>query len=232
MSAPVVFCGSLGSTRAMWDPQLAVLPEAVVVEHPGHGCAPVVDGVSADLLAQRVLDSVEGRFSFVGLSLGGVVGMRVAAQAPDRVERLVLACASTQFGEPAQWRDRAATVRRQGLGAIVDAVMGRWFTRAYGDVSRWRAMFMSVDAEGYARCCEALAGWNASSDLARIAAPTLVIAGSEDPTSPPAEGEAIAGGVAGARFVVIDGAAHLANVEFADEFNRLIQEHLWATTTG
>lgn len=222
----VVLCGSLGSTAEMWEPQLPVLRDAVVVEHPGHGRAAVVDGVDVDLLARRVLDAVEGPFSFVGLSLGATIGMRAAALAPDRVRRLVLACASTVFGEPAQWRERAATVREHGLEAIVDAIMGRWFTPAYAGVDRWRAMFLSVDREGYARCCEALAGADAADDLGRIAASTLVVAGAQDPTSPPDDARTIAAGIAGARVEVIEGAAHLANVEGADAFNRLLAEHL------
>jgi 3-oxoadipate enol-lactonase/4-carboxymuconolactone decarboxylase len=87
-------------------------------------------------------------------------------------------------------------------------------------------MFLSVDAEGYARCCEGLADWEASADLSRITAPTLVVAGSVDPTAPPEEARAIAEGIRGARLEVIDHAAHLPNVERADEFNRLLEEHL------
>ena len=222
----VVLSGSLGSTAEMWEPQAAVVRDAVVVEHPGHGAEPVVPGVDLDLLARRVLERVQGRFSFVGLSLGTAVGLRVAALAPDRVEKLVLACGSVRFGEPSQWGERAATVRADGLEAIVDAVLGRWFTASYPDVARWRAMFLSVDREGYARCCEALAGWDGTADLARISAPTLVIAGAEDPTSPPEAARVVAAGIAGARFEVVDGAAHLANVEGAATFNRLLEEHL------
>ncbi|HTR32301.1 MAG TPA: alpha/beta fold hydrolase [Gaiellaceae bacterium] len=215
----LVYSGSLGSTAAMWEPQP---PADYAFELPGHGAAPVVDGVTIDSLARTILDSVEGPFSYVGLSIGGPIGMRVAALAPERVERLVLACTSTRFGEAAQWHDRAATVRAGGLETIVDTIMGRWFTPGFGDVARWREMFLSVDREGYARCCEALAGWDGSGDLRRIEAPTLVIAGAEDPTSPPSAAEEIAALVPGARVEVIDGAAHLANVEAADAFNRLL----------
>lgn len=221
----LVLVGSLGSTREMWEPQ-AQLGADVLVELPGHGAEPVRDGVSVDSIAERVLAAVEGPLSVVGLSLGGAVAMRVAAEAPERVEKLVLACTSPDFGDPAQWLERAATVRDEGLGPIVDAVMGRWFSPAYPDVSRWREMFLSVDPEGYARCCAALAGWDGRDDLQRIEAPTLVIAGVGDPTSPPAHAEEIASLVAGARVAVIEGAQHLANVERADEFNRLVEEHL------
>jgi 3-oxoadipate enol-lactonase len=221
----VVLCGSLGSTAAMWAPQLPVLGEATVVEHPGHGAAPLIAKADVDALARRALDAVRGKLSLVGLSLGGAVALRAAALAPERVERLVVACAAPRFGPPEQWHERAATVRGQGLGVIVEAVMQRWFTPGF-DVTRWREMFLSVDAEGYARCCEGLAGWNAYGDLARIAAPTLVIAGSADPTAPPTEARAIAEGIAEARLEVIDGAAHLANVERPEEFNRLLEDHL------
>ena len=222
----VVLCGSLGSTARMWDRQRAVLVDTVSVEYPGHGAAPVtdVDGIAG--LAERVLEAAPGRFSLVGLSLGGAVGVHLAAEHPDRVERLVLACTSVRFGEPDQWRERAATVRRDGLAAIVDAVMGRWFTPEFADIEPYREMFLSVDAEGYARCCEALAGWDGAASLERIGAPTLVIAGALDPTSPPEHVREIAGRVPGARLAVIEGAAHLANVERAEEFNALLEGHL------
>jgi 3-oxoadipate enol-lactonase len=222
----VVLCGSLGSTAELWELQTPVVPDAVVVEHPGHGAAPLVDDLDLGALARRVLDAAPGRFSFVGLSLGAAVGMRVAATAPDRVDKLVLAGASARFGEAEQWVARARIVRAEGLEAIVDGVMERWFTPSYPDVARWRAMFLSADREGYARCCEALAGWDGTDDLARIAAPTLVIAGAADPTAPPAEGHAVARAVAGARFEVVDGAAHVVNVEAADSFNTLLGSFL------
>lgn len=222
----LVYCGSLGSTAAMWEPQLAAFPADHVFELPGHGAAPLRDDVTIDSLAAEILDTVDGPFSYIGLSIGGTIGMRVAAAAPERVEKLVLACTSVQFGDPAQWLERAATVRADGLEAIVDAVMGRWFTPGFPDVGRWREMFLSIDAEGYARCCEALARRNGEADLMAIAAPTLVIAGAEDPTSPPAEAAKIAALVPGARVAEIDGAAHLANIGKPEAFNRLLEEHL------
>jgi len=219
----LVYSGSLGSTAAMWEPQP---PADHVFELPGHGAAPVVDGVTIDSLARTILDSVDGPFSYVGLSIGGPIGMRVAALAPERLERLVLACTSTRFGEAAQWHDRAATVRADGLETIVDTIMGRWFTPGYGDIARWREMFLSVDREGYARCCEALALWDVRDELAGVTAPTLVIAASDDPSTPPPVVEAVAAAIPGARFATIPDAAHLANVERSAEFNRLLEEHL------
>ena len=223
----VVLCGSLGSTAAMWDPQRPVLAEheVVVIEHPGHGAAPVAEVTSVADLAARTLEQVEAhRFAFVGLSLGGAVGMQLALDVPERVEQLVLACTAARFGDPQQWLDRAATVRADGLEAIADAVLARWFV-AEPD-PRWREMFLCVDPEGYARCCEALARWDARNALASIGAPALAIAGDADPSTPPDYLRELADGIPGARLEVLQGAAHLANIERADEFNRLLEEFL------
>lgn len=230
MSGTVVLCGSLGSTSAMWDAQLPALAGRRVlrVEHPGHAQTPVSNVTDVRDLAFRVLSAVAGgeSFSFVGLSLGGAVGMQLALDAPERIERLVLASTSARFGEPAQWIARGATVRARGLGSIVDAVIARWFTPGFGDATTFRDMFVSTDREGYALCCEALARWDVREELGGIVAPTLVITGAEDPSTPPAEGELITSLVPDARFALIEGAAHLANVERADDFNRLLEEHL------
>lgn len=224
----VVLCGSLGSTAAMWDAQLpAFAGESVIrVELPGHGAEPLaeLDGISS--LAERALATTGDRVTLVGLSLGGAVAMHVAAHHPERVEQLVLACTSPRFADTVHWHERAAIVRRDGLEQMVDAVVARWFTPGFAGVDRYRAMFLSVDPEGYARCCEVLATWDGHADLGRIEVPTLVIAGSEDPTSPPAHAERIAELIPTARAVVIDAAAHLANVERPDAFNELLQEVL------
>jgi 3-oxoadipate enol-lactonase len=226
MTGTVVLCGSLGSTAAMWDTQRRALAGRKVVrlEYPGHGDQPLrsLDGI--DDLAAQAAAAVDGPFAFVGLSLGGAVGMRVAAEHPGRVERLVLACTSPRFGEAAQWHERAALVRSKGLAAIVDAVLARWFAPGFGEEPAYREMFLSVDPEGYARCCEVLAGWDGAADLARVSCPTLVIAGADDPVSPPRDAMTIAAQVASARVEVIDGAHHLANVERPETFNRLLEE--------
>jgi 3-oxoadipate enol-lactonase len=220
----VVLCGSLGATSAIWDAQAPVLHGVVRVDHPGHDGEPPADVRTVADLAARVLDQTGGRFSFVGLSLGGAVGMQLALTAPERLDKLVLACTSARFGEPAQWTERAALVRDEGLDAIVDAVLARWFTTR-APVG-FREMFLSTDRESYARCCDALARWDVREDLGPIEAPTLVIAAEQDPSTPPEHGELIASRIPGARFEVIPHAAHLANVERAGEFNRLLEEFL------
>jgi 3-oxoadipate enol-lactonase len=225
----VVLCGSLGAPAAMWDPQLPALDGRTVVrvDHPGHGGAPVAEVHDVGDLARHVLERAgDGRFSFVGLSLGGAIGMQLALEAPERLDRLVLVSTATRFGAPEQWLDRAATVRAEGLGAIVDAVLARWFTPSFGEVDAYRELFLDTDPEGYARCCEALSRFDVRRALGAVDVPTLAVAATEDPTTPPAVVEELSRSIQGTRFEVIAGAAHLVNVERPDEFNRLLEEFL------
>jgi 3-oxoadipate enol-lactonase len=227
----VVLCGSLGSSAAMWDAQVPALKGAgldvVCIEHPGHGGMPVEPVADVADLAGGVLARVDAeRFSLVGLSLGGAVGMRLALDAPERIDRLVLLCTSASFAPAEVWRERAALVRAEGLEPVVDTILARWFSPAFPDVRRFREMFLATDPEGYARCCDALVAWDARDQLERIEAPTLCVAGTDDPSTPPAELESIASRIPGARLEVVAGARHLANVERPDEVNRLLLEHL------
>jgi 3-oxoadipate enol-lactonase len=216
----LVLVGSLGSTTRMWEPQLPRLRElrVVRVDLPGHGGSPVPDApFDIEEIADAVCALAGGPASYCGVSLGGIVAMCIAANGD--VDRLVLACTKPSFPPPEQWDERAALVRRDGLAAIVDAVLARWFV---GEPPAWaRAMFLSIDAEGYARCCEALRDADLSHHLDRIVAPTLVVGGREDPSVTPAELEMLPG-----RHVVIAGAAHLASAERPDEFNDALLAHL------
>jgi 3-oxoadipate enol-lactonase len=226
----VVLCGSLGATHAMWEAQTAVLSDrfrVVAVDHPGHCDEPLAEIRDVSDLAERVLARIDGRFSFAGVSLGGAIGMRLALDAPERIQRLALLCTSARFGPPEMWRERAALVRAEGLVPLVDTVLERWFTPPFADLRRYREMFLSTEPEGYARCCDALAHWDVRDELGRIAVPTLVVSGADDPSTPPAEhGAVIAAGIPGARHEIVPAARHLANVQHADEVNRLLVEHL------
>jgi 3-oxoadipate enol-lactonase len=225
----VVLSGSLGATSEMWDAQAEALRgvEVVRVEHPGHNAVPMEDVRDVAGLARCVLDLVEAeRFSFVGLSLGGAVGMHVALEAPRRVERLVLAATSARFGTAETWDERIALVASGGMAAVADAVLPRWFTPAFGDVQRFRAMLVSTPPDVYVRYCEILREYDVRGRLGAITASTLAIAGAEDPTSPPEHLEAIAAEIAEAGVVVIANGAHLVNVERAREFNDALLAHL------
>ncbi|MFC8178842.1 3-oxoadipate enol-lactonase [Rhodococcus sp. NPDC057297] len=236
-SRTAIFIGSLGSTRSMWDPQVRTLSDiadVVAVDLRGHGASPTPEGpytvadLAGDVLA--VADRLGRReFHVVGLSLGGAVAQWIAVHHPQRVASLTLLCTSARFGEPQGWTDRAATVRASGTESIADAVLSRWFTAEFdADRTGYRDMIVSTPDEGYAACCEALAEWDNRAELAGIAAPTLVIAGQEDPATTPDDLRVIADGVPHSSFHVLSPAAHLANVEQADTVSGLIVVHVSA----
>ena len=194
-----------------------------------------VEELAGDLL--DLLDELElERVSLCGLSIGGMVGMALAAASPERVERLVLACTSAGFGTPDAWLERARVVRETGLESIADELVGRWFTPRFREaqpatVARFRTMLVETPREGYAACCQGLADWDFHGELARIVAPTLVIVAAEDPSTPPPHGEAIARAT-GAELVRLDDAAHLANVEQSEAFSRALLRHLEQTVAA
>jgi 3-oxoadipate enol-lactonase len=158
-----------------------------------------------------------------------MVGMWLAINAPDRIDRLALVCTSAYLPE-GNWVERAAQVRTHGIASIADAVVSRWFTATFLATSPvaadFRTMLTACPDEGYAGCCEAIAGMDQRGSLPAITAPTLVIAGADDPATPPPHGETIAAAVAGAQLVVLHNAAHLANVERADDVTALIAAFL------
>ena len=235
--------GSLGTTLAMWRPQVAELASSrrvVAFDHRGHGGSPVPPGPYAiEDLARDVLALMDHlaleRVAYCGLSIGGMVGMWLAANAPERLDRLVLLCTAAHLPATADaYRERAALVRGAGtVEPVADAVVERWLTPGWaaahpGERDRLRAMVAATPAEGYAGCCEAVAAMDLREELPQIAAPTLVVAGAQDPATPPEHGERIAAAISGARFETVSPAAHLASVEQAGPITRLITHHLEA----
>ncbi|MDZ5445089.1 3-oxoadipate enol-lactonase [Micromonospora sp. 4G57] len=237
--APVLVLGSsLGTTGAMWAPQLAGLAaryRVIRYDHLGHGRSAVPPGpYGIDLLGREVLSLLDDldapRVHYAGLSLGGMVGMWLAAHAPDRVDRLALLCTSASLGPAEGWRQRAATVRAAGLEAIADAVVARWFTPAFAEsrprlVAEHQARLTATPAAGYAGCCEAIAAMDLRADLAKVPSPTLVIAGADDPATPVEHAARIVERIPAARLAVINHAAHLANVEQPEQVGKLLLEH-------
>jgi 3-oxoadipate enol-lactonase len=235
----LVFSNSLGSTTWMWERQAAALGEhfdVVRYDHRGHGRSPVppepydLADLGADALA--LLDRLgAARVHWCGLSLGGMVGMWLAINAPERIDRLVLCCTAAKLGPPEMWADRAATVRAQGVDAIADAGLERWLTDGFRErepetTAQVRAMLASTPAQGYAGCCGVIERMDQLDELGTIEAPTLVVSGAQDPATPPEHGERIASAVRGARMEVIEDCAHLAAVEQPETISQLIAGHL------
>ncbi len=236
--APVVaFSNSIGATHRMWDAQAEALAGQYRVlryDTRGHGGSPVVAGPAtiealADDLA-GLLDALQvERAHVVGLSLGGMTAQSLAARRPGRVHGLVLMATAAYM--PDGWDARAAAVRSQGMGAIVDAVLTRWFTPGFRAshpemVAPHRERFVAMDPEGYAACCAAIGAMDLRPSNAAITAPTLIVAGADDPATPVPMMEEIRGRIPDAELVVLPRAAHILAVERADAVNAHLQAFL------
>jgi 3-oxoadipate enol-lactonase len=242
---PVLVLGnSLGTSSVLWQRQLPALARRfrlVRYEHPGHGPAggefsPAPPGpYTIAELGFGVLAALDrlgvARAGYCGVSLGGMIGMWLAATAPERIAGLALCCTSAYLPPAQMWRERAEAVRAGGTHVVADHAAGRWFTPAFAAAepavtAEFTAGLAATQPDGYAGCCEAIAAMDLRPRLAAITAPTLVIAGADDPATPPWHGALIAAAIRGARLRVIRGGAHLANVSQAGEVSAALVQHL------
>lgn len=235
-TAPPLLLGpSLGTSTALWDavaPELSTTHRVIRWDLPGHGKSPadlIGRGATVADLASLVLALADSlgidRFAYAGVSLGGAVGLHLAAHHPDRVQGLAVICSSAHFGDGARWAERAALVRREGLADLAEGAPGRWFTPGFtvpGLVDDHR----TTDPDAYAACCDALAAYDIRESLATITAPTLVVAGREDPATPPAHAREIADAVPGASLTELAGASHLAPAERPEAVIAALRTHL------
>ena len=237
--APVILLGgALGSARQMWRAQVDALSDrfrVVAFDHRGHGDSEVPDGpytmaeLGADVIG--LLDELgAGQASYAGISLGGMVGLWLAENAPERFGRFVLMCAEAVPGAgPRAGHERAALVRAEGTAAIADAAIGRWFRPGYADtetVAAIKQQILDTPDEGYAGCIEALAEMDLRPGLGEITAPVLMIGAEHDESVPAENVLATAQKIPGARFELIEDAAHLIAVSHAGRVTELIAEHL------
>jgi 3-oxoadipate enol-lactonase len=170
------------------------------------------------------------RAVFCGLSLGGLIGIWLGANAPNRFAGLVLANTALHFPPPSLWKERATSVRTGGMAPFVKPTLDRWFTRRFQETAPARVaeieqMLRSTTAEGYAACCEVLADEDMSPQANRIACPVLVIAGEHDPSTPPSCGAEIVAAIARSDMITLD-AAHISSVEAADGFAIIVREFI------
>ena len=237
--APVlVLSNSLGTAMAMWEDQVVALSQRFRVlryDTRGHGASSVMPGdYSLDRLGRDVVELLDGlgveKAHFCGLSLGGMTGQWLAIHAPERIDRLVIANSSSFMGPPESWQQRMATVREHGMSAITQAVLDRWFTPAFAasaapGLARTREQLLATSPDGYAACCAAIRDMDLCPVVHLVSRPTLVIAGTLDPATPPDHAEGVATAIAGARLVALE-AAHLSNIEQPEGFTGALLDFL------
>jgi 3-oxoadipate enol-lactonase len=230
--APVlILSNSLGTTLHMWDGQVGPLTKhfrLVRFDRRGHGKSGLPKGpylmemLGRDVLA--IMDALSiNKANWCGLSMGGMEGMWLGANTPERFERLVLSNTSSFFPDKKGWNDRLALVRANGVPAFAAPNMERWFTKGFRErdpqaIERIREMFAATPLDGYIACGEAVRDMDHRELLPRVKNPTLVIIGRHDPATTPDAGEYIAKNIPGAEHFMID-AAHISNVEQPQQFN-------------
>lgn len=237
---PLVLGPSLGTSLAVWDRQLPGLARDHQVlrwDLPGHGgSAPGLlpaDGSAtvADLAAHvlRLADARDwARFGYAGISLGGAVGLYLAVHHPHRLTSLTLVCSAARFGEPAAWHQRAAQVREHGTGPLEAPSAKRWFSPSGRPDDRLLTDLRAADPHAYAACCDALATFDLRQALSQVRVDTLVVAGRDDPATPPALARELADGIPGAELTELPHAGHLATVDQPDRVTRALRAHLGA----
>ena len=229
--APVLMLSnSLGTTLHMWDPQVAQLTRhfrLVRYDRRGHGKSGVPAGpynmemLGRDVLA--ILDALKiDKINWCGLSMGGMVGMWLGANAPQRINRLILSNTSCYMADKEIWNGRIRTIREKGLEAIVGGTMERWFTANFRErdpkaIAWMTEMFLSTKPEGYIGCGEAVRDMDHREIIKSITAPTMIIAGRHDPATTVEAAEFIHSRIPGSKLTLLE-AAHIANVELQKEY--------------
>ena len=237
----LIFSNSLGTNLHMWDDQIPAFENdyrIVRYDSRGHGKSGAPDGsysiatLGGDAIA--LLDALEIETGFwCGLSKGGMVGMWLAVNHKSRFEKMALCNTSPYMPGVETWAERAATARQQGMAALEPAVIDRWFTSGFQTASperveRVRRQILSTPGGGYGGCCAAIGAMDQREAIKSIDLPVLVIAGADDPATPPEHGGLIAESIAGAKLVVLDDAAHLSNIEQTAAFNAALREFMAA----
>ena len=233
----VVFANSLGTDLRLWDAVVERLPQhlrLIRYDMRGHGlssCPPgpySIDDLAGDALALLDHAGVE-TCAFVGLSIGGMIGQALAVRAPERISALVLSNTAAKMGEPQMWQDRIATIEADGIAALTDMILERWFAPSFLQTEAhlpWRHMLERTPQAGYIACCQAIAGSDLSATSQSLTQPVLGIAGSEDGASPPALVEATLELIADARFTLIEDTGHLPCVEAPEAYAGALTDFL------
>jgi len=237
--APVlVLSNSLGTTHRMWDSQEVAFTRhfrLLRYDTRGHGQSSVTPGpytiekLSWDVV--QLLDFLQlERVHFCGLSMGGMIGMFLGAHAANRLHKLVLCNTAAKIGTPETWNARIEAVQRGGMRAVAGAVIERWLTPTYrashpAETAAALRMLEEADPAGYIACCGAVRDMDQRQSLQNVKVPTLVLAGTHDPVTLPADGQFLAKHIPGASYAEVN-AAHLSNIETQEDFNTRVLSFL------
>jgi 3-oxoadipate enol-lactonase len=234
----LLFSNSLASDLSMWNPQAETLQKHFkVIRYDSRGHGKSVAGPGPYSIAQlgrdalAILDAFNiERAHFCGLSKGGMVGQWLLTHHPHRIGKAVLANTAAQMPPPALWNGRIRTVAQNGMAAIVEATIERWFTsgfvaRAPHDIAAVRAMIAATPAQGYCGCCAAIRDMDQRTSIRAITNPVLLISGAHDPATTPAMMELMRERIPGAEWLSLD-AAHISNLEQPEAFTQALKEFL------
>jgi len=242
--APVlVFSNSLATSLAMWNRQVERLEDRFRIlryDNRGHGATPLpeMEGpYSIEMLGRDVLGLLDvlgmEKVSFCGLSKGGMVGQWLGINAPERLHRLVLSNTASYFPNKGMWRERISMATVDGIPAIAEASIGRWFTPGYlaradtkATIDFVRDFILETTRPGYLASSIAIRDMDFRKELGSIRVPTLVIIGEKDPATIPEYGELIAASIPGAKTFVVPDAAHLSNIEQPDVFTKALVDFI------
>ena len=236
----LVLLHSLGTDRTLWEGQvnslIATGRRVIAIDLPGHGRSTAgVGPYTIDTLGKDVAAVVEvvesGPFEIMGISLGGLVGLWLATTTRERVSALVAANTSGRLGSKTLWNDRIAAVRRSGLGSISDDVLARFFAPDFASehpdlYARFSEVFSSTDPVGYTGCCAILRDTDLTAQIGSISCPVLVVGGDLDVATPPDQILTLHRQIEGSMVEVIQGAAHISNVDRPDAYNQIVGDFL------
>ena len=236
---PLVFSNSLGTNLHMWDGQVAEATgrgfRVIRYDTRGHGKSGAPKGpYTLARLADDVIDLLYAlkieTTAFCGISMGGMTGMHIAKKYPRRLSRLALCNTAAHMAPREMWDQRIAAVTKDGMAAVADGVIERWFTAGFrsahpDQATRVREMLLSTNPAGYTGCCAAIRDMDERDFLGTIEASALVVVGAHDPATAPEKGRYIAEHIPGARLETLD-AAHLSNIERPEDFNRIVMGFL------
>lgn len=238
---PLVFSNSLATNLTMWDAQVPAFTDKFRVlryDKRGHGQSePKDDSIEIKTLADDVVALADALgFTgghFCGLSIGGMTGQAVGLYHPEAFKSLALCATSSAIPSDLHpiWEDRIASVRKDGMGSMVDSTLARWFTDEFTkgagqDMTTVGEMIRTTSSVGYIRCCEAIMRLNYTDRLSGIKTPTILIPGEVDPALPMAMSEIIQDRIPGAEMQPVTGAAHLCNIQDPAQFNGILREWL------